>query len=276
MLRMMLRPRWVLALLLALAVAGGFAWLGQWQLSRAMTSGAVIERTTETPVLLTEHIRPDSTTMEIWDGQRVTASGYFDRDDYDVVVDRYNKQVPGFWVVGHFHVIPDASSPQPATDADDGPNLAVALGWAPDRATADAALAALRQAPQQTTPVQITGRYLNTEAPVVPASDADPHEMTTMSVAALINRWHNYDGHVFGGYLVAGEAPPPLVTIDSPPVEPIIEINWLNIFYAAEWAIFAGFAVFFWYRLVKDAIERETELAAHQRLAHETAPSDQS
>ena len=30
----MLRPRWIGVLLLALVVAGVFAWLGQWQLSR--------------------------------------------------------------------------------------------------------------------------------------------------------------------------------------------------------------------------------------------------
>ena len=32
----MLRPRWIGVLLLALVVAGVFAWLGQWQLSRAI------------------------------------------------------------------------------------------------------------------------------------------------------------------------------------------------------------------------------------------------
>jgi hypothetical protein len=36
-------------------------------------------------------------------------------------------------------------------------------------------------------------------------------------------------------------------------------VNWLNIFYAAEWAIFAGFAFYLWYRLAKDAWEREVE-----------------
>jgi hypothetical protein len=34
----------------------------------------------------------------------------------------------------------------------------------------------------------------------------------------------------------------------------------LNIFYAIEWVVFAGFAVFLWYRLVRDAWEREEEL----------------
>lgn len=36
-------------------------------------------------------------------------------------------------------------------------------------------------------------------------------------------------------------------------------MNWLNLFYAAEWAVFAGFAFYFWYRLAKDAWEKEVE-----------------
>ena len=36
-------------------------------------------------------------------------------------------------------------------------------------------------------------------------------------------------------------------------------MNWLNIFYAAEWAVFAGFAFYLWYRLAKDAWEKEVE-----------------
>jgi hypothetical protein len=38
-----------------------------------------------------------------------------------------------------------------------------------------------------------------------------------------------------------------------------VSLNWLNVFYAIEWALFAGFAVYLWYRLVKDAYEREEE-----------------
>ena len=36
-------------------------------------------------------------------------------------------------------------------------------------------------------------------------------------------------------------------------------MNWLNIFYAVEWAIFAGFAFYLWYRLARDAWEKEVE-----------------
>jgi membrane protein implicated in regulation of membrane protease activity len=59
--------------------------------------------------------------------------------------------------------------------------------------------------------------------------------------------------------------PAGLVAIDSPPPIQQQTVNWLNIFYAAEWAIFAGFAVFFWYRLVKDAKEKEDELRELER-----------
>ena len=52
--------------------------------------------------------------------------------------------------------------------------------------------------------------------------------------------------------------------IDSPPPSSEVELNWLNLFYAAEWVVFAGFAIFLWYRLVKDAWEREQEEAAER------------
>jgi surfeit locus 1 family protein len=39
------------------------------------------------------------------------------------------------------------------------------------------------------------------------------------------------------------------------------------VFYAVEWVVFAGFAVFLWYRLVRDAVERERDEAAAAELA---------
>jgi hypothetical protein len=85
--------------------------------------------------------------------------------------------------------------------------------------------------------------------------------MKEMSVAALVNRWHGIgDSDVYGSYLVEHGAPPAgLQAISSPaPIEQTT-VNWLNIFYAAEWALFAGFAIFLWYRVVKDAWEKQRE-----------------
>ncbi len=36
-------------------------------------------------------------------------------------------------------------------------------------------------------------------------------------------------------------------------------LNLLNVFYAVEWVLFAGFAIYLWYRLVRDAVERAEE-----------------
>ena len=38
-------------------------------------------------------------------------------------------------------------------------------------------------------------------------------------------------------------------------------MNLLNLFYALEWLIFAGFAFYLWYRLVMDEVEKEVEAA---------------
>jgi hypothetical protein len=35
------------------------------------------------------------------------------------------------------------------------------------------------------------------------------------------------------------------------------EVNWLSAFYAIEWTIFAGFAVFMWWRLLADAYKKQ-------------------
>jgi hypothetical protein len=52
-----------------------------------------------------------------------------------------------------------------------------------------------------------------------------------------------------------------------------VSLNWLNVFYAIEWVVFAGFALYLWFRLVKDAWEREAEEALD---AEERARADLS
>jgi surfeit locus 1 family protein len=86
--------------------------------------------------------------------------------------------------------------------------------------------------------------------------------MQTVAVAQLVNVWADYDDRpVYFGYLTTTEPAAGLEAIASPPPEESVELNWLNIFYAVEWVVFAGFAVFLWYRLVRDAVERERESA---------------
>lgn len=251
----MLRPRWILALLLAILVAAAFALLGRWQLERAIVSGEITERSTETVQPLGAAVQPDGPPAEAATGQRVSVDGSYVPGDEQLVGDRLNAGTSGFWVVSRFVT----------TDAE---NLAVARGWAADESDAQRAIEALAVvAPAQT--LTLSGRFVPSEAPKVPAADQDPHTQTTVSTAALINLWTDFAGEsVYAGYVVDSASVAGLVVIDSPVPVTESELNWLNIFYAIEWVVFAGFAVFLWYRLVRDAAEREEEQAAID-AAHE-------
>ena len=71
MLRMMLRPRWVLALVAALAIAAGFALLGQWQLERAAEQAVIEDAPPRTCGPLADVAQPDGPTQQAATGQRV-------------------------------------------------------------------------------------------------------------------------------------------------------------------------------------------------------------
>lgn len=250
----MVRPKWIIGLLFALALAAAFAALGQWQLQRAIQSGEVVEHPTETVIPLGKAVRPGDGLASAMVGQLVTVRGVLSDHDFVILNGRVNNPEDngpaGYWVTGRMTV--EGPDGQPAA-------LAVALGFTTDRAAAQKAVAALRAEHQS--PRTMTARLLPTEAPIQPPNGANPMQMQAMSVAALINVWPDLgDMAVYEAYVVSHAAPPHgLQAIYSPPPIEAATIDWLNVFYAAEWAVFAGFAVFLWYRVVRDAWERECE-----------------
>ena len=124
----------------------------------------------------------------------------------------------------------------------------MALGWAGDEEAASAAeSAALALGPEW------SGRYLPTESPQ--QSDFEAGERSALAVADLVNDWLDFDGAVYGGFVVSAEAPAGLDPIVADAPQRTAVLNWLNVFYAIEWALFAGFAIYLWYRLVCDAVE---------------------
>ena len=102
--KMMLRPRWIGALLLALALAAGFAWLGQWQLERAVESGKVVDAPSETVLPLASVAKPGGPITDKATGQLVTVEGSFVPSDYQLLQGRLNHGTAGWWVVGHITV----------------------------------------------------------------------------------------------------------------------------------------------------------------------------
>ncbi|MES1212576.1 MAG: SURF1 family cytochrome oxidase biogenesis protein [Leifsonia sp.] len=234
------RPRWIAALLLALGIAAGFSALGQWQLARSVSSAPVDRADTETPVSLSSLAEPGAPVTDTQLGRMVTVNGRLADNDFVVLSNRLNGGTAGYWLIGH-------------VTTDGGPELAVALGWAPTRAQA------VEAEGSATIPSPLIGRYLPSEPPDQP--DVSKGVQSAASVPAIINQWSHFGGSVYGGYVVARAPVAGLEKIDSPPPSQEVSLNWLNVFYAAEWAIFAGFAIYLWYRLVKDEVERQREPA---------------
>jgi cytochrome oxidase assembly protein ShyY1 len=254
----MLRPRWIGMLLLCLVVAGVFAWLGQWQLARAVQTNPVPPGATEEVQPLADIVAPGEYLPEPLVGQRVEATGTWVPGDFLIVESRFNDGVEGYWVTGQLRLDPAASGSDAPT------SIAVALGWASTLQEAQNAVEQLEwdaeSANAASHPVTVTGRIISDEGPVPPSPRDDPQTMSRMSPAALLGQWHDVEGlDVYRPYLVSETAPPLLLDISSPAPEEGSGFNWLNIFYAIEWAVFAGFAFYLWYRLAKDAWEKELE-----------------
>ena len=229
------RPKWLAALAFALVVAGVFAWLGQWQWERSVDTATVIDRNTEELVELTEVATAQSIITSDASGRMVRVSCQMASGDDVWVTNRPSDAGPQMWLVRHCQL-------------DSGESLAVVVGSAVGES----------DIPTVTSPAVYEGRYVPTESPQ--ASDFENGEQSTVSVAQLINQWGE-PGPVFGGYLVLDQAPAGLSTVSTEPPSIDRQLNWLNIFYAAEWVIFAFFALYLWFRLVKDEWEKELEEA---------------
>lgn len=268
--QVMRRPQWILALLLAIVVAGVFAWLGRWQMDNAIRHNIDELTNTETVRPLDELTDPIPGIPEIAAGAVASADGYFAAGDYSIVSDRMNSgssdpsadedRREGVWVVGHFIREGGAHEGAPA-------NLSVAVGWAENEEAAADAIQHLNELPTRV--LDIEGRYLPEEAPDTPRANDDPHIMRTMVPAHLVNIWKSVpEGPIYGGYLVLHETDASAKLISEAGLEQIDsvapgapeKVSWLNVFYAIEWIVFGAVALYLWYRLARDAWEKEHEI----------------
>ncbi|ROR66094.1 SURF1 family cytochrome oxidase biogenesis protein [Agrococcus jenensis] len=246
------RPRWIGVLVACLAVAAVFALLGQWQIARAVEQGQADERDTETAVPLKSVAVPGSTLTSEAGGRMVSFTGEWVPEDFDTLAGRSQDGRIGTWAVGRILVPQDGADPV---------SLPVALAWFADPAAAQA-LVEQRGAADAG---ELVGRLMPSEAPT--QGDIQTDEVEAMSVAALINEWEAYDGRVYGSYAILDAASADASGALADGGEPIVsvrpvtdtQLNALNIFYAIEWVAFMLFAFYLWYRLVKDALEREVE-----------------
>ena len=251
-----LKPRWIAGFVFALVISGVFVLLSQWQFGRSTQPEVPANPATEQVQPLTETLEPGDFFHGTDADQMVSAQGTYDPARQVLIPGRLHEGKTGYWVVSAFAV---AGAPAlSGVAATPQTWIPVARGWVAGPAEAPA--------PPSGT-IELTGRLLPSEAPV-PGTAAAPGQASAVSVAELINYWEvsSYPGFVAATSETAGgadvspaEVPGDLLPLQIGPQPPAQQINWLNLFYSLEWVVFAGFALFIWWRLVKDDYHRDLE-----------------
>lgn len=247
------RPKWIAGLIFALAVAAVFALLGQWQLDRTFTVTEPVQEN-EPLLALNEIAVPGQPITGEAANALVKTNLMLDQSNVFIVANRLQQSesevINGFWLI--------AQSKALLEDGDQTASLTVAIGFAKDLAQAEKAREEIKDAMLAQAFLEATGRYLQTEAPVERLDTEKTYLLGSLSLAELVNLYSSEPVQSFAGFLALDSEPGyGLEPIRLPPAEAGTQVNWLTLFYAVEWALFAGFAVFLWWRLVEDQRIRE-------------------
>ncbi|WP_158277151.1 SURF1 family protein [Serinibacter arcticus] len=243
-----LTPRMLGILALIVAAAIVCANLGAWQIDRAFER-ADAARAAEAAALsdaapdaLTEVLEPGAHVMGAMVGHPYEVTGTFDPAGEVLVPDRLVDGESGYLVVTPLRV--------DGTDA----WLAVVRGWS-------ASAEGLPPAPPE--PVTLTGAITAGEAfenLALPAGQVD-----SISPAYFAGTWGL---PIYNAYLVpdaeSTAALGGLAVVPAPSLDGGTGVDLRNLAYAVQWYVFGGFALFVWYRLVRDDVlaRREDAQAA--------------
>ncbi len=243
MLRTALRPRWLALLALVLLAATGMSLLGRWQLDRAREHGAAASAreaaraSDSTPRPVQDVLPPRTTFTRLADGARVTATGTWDGARQLLIADRKLNGRNGFWVLTPLRL-------------DDGSTVGVVRGWvvsAQDPAS---------RPPASGQRITVTGLLRPTEPPVErdpgQGSGLPSGQLEAVAITDLINVWPY--PLLITGYVLAQSEQPALGVVPHriPPPAAGTGLDWLNLGYAIQWWLFAGFGLFMWWRVVRD------------------------
>jgi cytochrome oxidase assembly protein ShyY1 len=255
MLKLALTARWITALVFCLSLAAGFALMAQWQVGRTILENSSNETWSKVEVVELESVaKPNSpfTFSEISTTADQTVltevRTEFTLEVANAVLISNRIQVNGdrgYWVV-----VPAQTK---------SAKLFVAAGFIKDTEQAKTALAKIKKLVVVQALLPHTGRYLPGEAPVE-SIETDIYD--SLSIAQLINKDNIQTESVYTGFMALTEDNTfssidgvDLVTIGMPQSDS--QVNWLSAFYAIEWSVFAGFAVFMWWRLLADAYKKQ-------------------
>jgi len=249
-LRTLLKPRWLglSGLLVVLLVA--FTLLGLWQLSVARNEArkAAIEEAPRQPVVaLTSVLTPHGEFPATASGRRVSAVGSYDAAGQVVVVGRRLDGAAGYWVV------------TPLVVTDTGARLAILRGFvrtplAPAPATGE---------------ITVLGSIAPGESPGSTATPLPPGQLPSVDLGHLVNEW---DGSIYNAFLFAISETPDasgagpsgssaaggLERVPPPPVPSGLSLR--NAAYAVQWWVFGLFAIWMWWKMVREDHRRDAAL----------------
>jgi cytochrome oxidase assembly protein ShyY1 len=248
MLRVLVTPRMLGLHLLLIAVLVSFTLLGRWQLGVFEASGAPRRAPDPPPVAVADLARVGQRVDRSTADRRVTAQGEYDAAHQLLVPGRapdIGDDGQGLWLLTPLRL-------------DDGSFVAVVRGWVP---SAEDAATAVPEGK-----VTVTGRLRPAEETDSASRGALPAgQVATVSTAQLINLWP--EARLRDGYVVAVTQVPPSAAkpVASPPPTVGVGFSWRNLAYAAQWWIFALFAIFMWWHIIRDSI-RERRAGAGARV----------
>ncbi|MGC5167785.1 SURF1 family protein [Luteimicrobium sp. DT211] len=257
------RPRMIGLLAVLLAFAALCGSLGAWQLDRAYARGDAAQQKQLDARLAAEEARgpeglgnalaPQTTFTGKLVGDLVWVEGTYEPDGQVLVPDRASDGRTGYLVLTPLRVSDDGTSGASWAHLSGGaPVVPVVRGWVATPQEAPAA-------PSGT--VKVDGYLQASEATTGDGHTLPAGQVDSVSSAQLANRW---GGPIYSGYVVLKDSDPvpdPAVTVlPRPKVEGSGDVNLQSLSYAFQWWLFAVFAVFVWWRIVRD--QRDHENAA--------------
>jgi cytochrome oxidase assembly protein ShyY1 len=251
-LRTALKPRWLALFALLVVILATFARLGVWQLHVAQDKGladALRQAHATQPAALDSVLAPHQPFPADGSGRPVTASGRYAADAQLLVGPRRLDGRTGWWVVTPLVVQPS------------GARLAVVRGFVTDPGAAGA--------PPSGT-VEVDGSLAPGESPAptpsLPAASGEvpaAQALGSVDLSVLVNRW---PGELYNAFVFAQQERPAQTSATVqpgpalervPPPEVTGGLKWRNAAYALQWWLFAGFAAFMWFRMVREDARRE-------------------
>lgn len=254
-------------LAVCLSIATAFVLLSRWQLESSNDGKTVYDPAKEVVTDIRDVVPAGEPALATFADQAVSATGTYRPGSTVVIADRLQNGTSGWWVVDALEV-QDSADQWP--DAGQDLVIPVVRGWVEDPEVG------LDTEPPSGE-VAVVGRFLPPEAPVS-TEDRPEGVYASLSPAQLTNVW---DAPVYSGFVTAdaesaaadgpridadGTLPQDgsllsgdleIVRVDQQPTD--TSVNWLNVFYALEWVVFAGFALWIWFRSVLDDHRRETD-----------------